>query len=77
MNEPAQEFTARQWVETWKKAGPELERIRNEELRNMDENEGTRIATLLGVAEQLLRRRESGIGELHNLLLRAINRNND
>lgn len=27
---------ARQWAQTWKRAGPELERIRCEELRRLD-----------------------------------------
>lgn len=27
---------ARQWAQTWKRAGPELERIRREELRRLD-----------------------------------------
>jgi hypothetical protein len=26
----------RRWVETWKQAGPELEAIRREEIRNLD-----------------------------------------
>jgi hypothetical protein len=26
----------RRWVETWKRAGPELEAIRREEIRNLD-----------------------------------------
>ena len=27
---------ARQWAQTWKRAGPELERIRKDELRQLD-----------------------------------------
>ena len=27
---------ARQWAQTWKRAGPELERIRRDELRRLD-----------------------------------------
>ena len=33
---PEQIEIGRRWVETWKRAGPELERIRRKELREMD-----------------------------------------
>ena len=33
---PEQIAQAKRWVETWKQAGPELERIRREELRRRD-----------------------------------------
>ena len=39
-----------QFIAGWRFAGPELERIRNEELRNLDEAAGTRQATFLGIA---------------------------
>ncbi len=32
----------KQWIAAWRIAGPELERIRNEELRKMDESEGAK-----------------------------------
>jgi hypothetical protein len=32
-----------QWVATWRHAGPQLERIRNEELRSLDESAGLRL----------------------------------
>ena len=28
------------WITAWRRAGPELERIRNEELRNLDDSAG-------------------------------------
>jgi hypothetical protein len=33
---PEQVALARRWIETWKRAGPELERLRREELRRLD-----------------------------------------
>lgn len=33
---PEQIVRGRQWVEAWKRAAPELERIRREELRRLD-----------------------------------------
>ena len=41
---PEQIAQGKLWVETWKRAGPELERIRREELRAMD---GPRTIALL------------------------------
>lgn len=32
----------RKWVETWKRAAPELEKIRHEEIRNSDTKKGIR-----------------------------------
>jgi hypothetical protein len=32
----AQEQLVRRWVENWRQAGPELERLRAEEIRNSD-----------------------------------------
>ena len=52
------------WIAAWKFAGPELERIRNEELRQLDDETGTIIATTLGVHPSLLRPRQSNIGQL-------------
>jgi hypothetical protein len=39
----------KKWVEAWKNAGPELERIRREELRNVDTTKA--IALLCGPAD--------------------------
>ena len=33
----------KQWIAAWRSAGPELERIRNEELRAMDESVGLKL----------------------------------
>ena len=33
---PEQIALARRWVQTWKKAAPELERVRRQELRQLD-----------------------------------------
>ena len=40
------------WIAAWRSAGPELARIRNRELRELDDQTGTIQATWLGVAEQ-------------------------
>jgi len=40
---------ARRWVQVWKKAGPELERLRREELRRLDPQRA--IALLCGPAD--------------------------
>ncbi|MEX1118067.1 MAG: hypothetical protein WEB60_04655 [Terrimicrobiaceae bacterium] len=37
----------KRWVDTWKVAGPELERIKQEELRAMDETRSAEIFNLL------------------------------
>jgi hypothetical protein len=39
----------RRWVETWKRAGPELERIRRHEIRTLDSYKA--IALLFGPAD--------------------------
>jgi len=62
------------WVAAWKKAGPALERIRNEELRRLSDDEGTAKATWLGVPLELIQPRSSTIGELSKLLLKSQNR---
>ena len=61
----------KQWIAAWKKAGPELERIRNQELRNLSDEEGTRKATLLGVPAELIQHKVSQIHLLHELLAKA------
>jgi hypothetical protein len=33
---PEQVALTKKWVETWRRAGPELEKIRREEVRNLD-----------------------------------------
>jgi hypothetical protein len=50
-----------QWIAAWRRAGPELQRIGNEELRRLDEIEGTRLATFLGVAQPGPARSGSGL----------------
>jgi len=37
----------RLWVDTWRRVGPELERIKRNELRALSEEEGTRRAILV------------------------------
>jgi len=61
----------KQWIAAWRTAGPELERIRNEELRNLSDGEGTRKATLLGVPVELIQPKESQLHLLHQLLAKA------
>jgi hypothetical protein len=46
---PEQLAAGRRWVAAWKSAGPELERIRREELRRLDP--WTAIALLCGPAD--------------------------
>jgi hypothetical protein len=33
----------KQWIAAWREAGPELERIRNEELKALDESAGQQL----------------------------------
>lgn len=37
------------WIAAWRRAGPVMERLRNEELRALTITEATRKATFLGV----------------------------
>jgi hypothetical protein len=46
---PEQIALGRRWVKAWKDAGPELERIRREELRGLDARKA--IALLCGPAD--------------------------
>jgi hypothetical protein len=46
---PEQIAQGRRWVQAWKEAGPELERIRREELRQLDGQAA--IAALCGPAD--------------------------
>jgi hypothetical protein len=60
----------KKWIAAWRSAGPELERIRREELANLDEEQGTRQAMMLGVSPELLKQkpRATTIGKLSDLL---------
>jgi len=60
----------KKWIAAWRSAGPELERIRREELKNLNKEQGTRQAMMLGVSIELIRRkpRETTIGKLSDLL---------
>ena len=58
------------FIDAWRRAGPELERIRNEELRNLDEQEGTRLATLLGVVTGVRPRPDSGLLDFQRWMMR-------
>ena len=55
----------KKWIAAWKFAGPELERIRNEELRQTTDEEHERSATMLGVPIELIPVCESQIGQLN------------
>lgn len=60
----------KRWAETWKRAGPELERIRREELARMtDEQAKAAALDLLSIPlpEDLPPRRESGLVEQQRL----------
>lgn len=46
---PRQIAAARRWVQTWKQAGPRLERVRRAELRRLDPQRA--IALLCGEAD--------------------------
>ncbi|MEX1026836.1 MAG: hypothetical protein WD049_02340 [Candidatus Paceibacterota bacterium] len=58
----------KQWIAAWRRAGPELERLRNAELRQLDEAEGTRLATFLGLAHPVVPRGDSGLLEFQRLM---------
>jgi len=64
-------LTAKQWVQSWKAAGPKLQAIQNEELRNLSESEGTRKATMLGIAGAPRRRTTSGLIEYQRIMRSA------
>ena len=42
MSEMTEQERMRRWVETWKQAGPELDRIKEDELRAMNEESSAR-----------------------------------
>ncbi len=58
----------KRWIEAWRTAGPELERIRREQLRDLTDEEATRQAMMLGVVLELVPQRASAIGKLSELL---------
>ena len=63
----------KQWVETWKRAGPELERVRREELRAFrhEENVGL-IESLLDIGVEFGRPRlTSGLIEQQRLFMKG------
>ena len=60
----------KRFLDAWRHAGPELERIHNEELRQLDEQEGTRLATLLGVVTEVRSRSDSGLVEFQRWMMR-------
>jgi len=73
---PEQIAIARRWVETWKLAGPELERIRRKEIREL--NTQRTIALLCGTADYTRPLRApmpfSGLVEQQRLFMKAARR---
>jgi hypothetical protein len=59
----------KQWIAAWRSAGPELERIRNEELRALTDEQGTLKATLLGVFERQPLSESSGLLEFQKWMI--------
>jgi hypothetical protein len=53
----------RVWISAWRSAGPELQRIRKEELRSLDDTVATLQATMLGVLDPVPARGDSGLKE--------------
>ena len=51
----------KQWMAAWRSAGPELERIRHEELRALSDEEGTRQVTWLGIDVSVEVRVDTGL----------------
>lgn len=51
----------KQWIAAWRRAGPELERIRNEELRGLSDTAGALRVTSLGVDIPTESRADSGL----------------
>ncbi len=60
----------KQWIAAWRIAGPALERIRNDELRKLDVEEGTRVATMLGMAVPTTPSNTSGLIEFQRWMKR-------
>jgi hypothetical protein len=63
----------KQWVETWKRAGPELERVRREELRAFRHEDSVElIDSLLELGVQFGQvRTTSGLVEQQRLFMKA------
>ncbi len=60
----------KQWMAAWRYAGLELERIRIDRLRRLDEKTGTRYATMLGIPVEIIPHRDSNIGQWATLSLK-------
>jgi hypothetical protein len=73
---PEQVAIAQRWVETWKLAGPELERIRRKEIRELDTRRT--IALLCDAADYTRSPRApkpfSGLVEQQRLFMKAARR---
>ena len=73
---PEQVALAQRWVEIWKLAGPELERIRRKEIRELDTQRT--IALLCGTADYTRPPRApkptSGLVEQQRLFMKAARR---
>jgi hypothetical protein len=71
---PEQIALGRRWVKAWKEAGPELERLRREELRRLDP--GQAIALLCGEADYTVPPRApkptSGLVEQQRWFMKAV-----
>jgi len=65
---------AREYVERWKKAGPALEKVRRDELRNLSPNDcRDQIHALLGIGSRNRQiRRTSGLVEQQRLFQKAL-----
>ena len=73
---PEQIANGRRWVQAWKEAGPELERLRRHELRHLDSKRA--IALLCGPADYRIPPREprptSGLVEQQQWFKKAAGR---
>ena len=73
---PEQIAAGKRWVEAWKEAGPELERLRREELRRLDTARA--IALLCGPADYTVPPRApkptSGLVEQQQWFMKAARR---
>lgn len=58
------------WIAAWRRAGPELERIRNEELRALTDDKATFNATFLGVSPPRRSTSTSGLVEFQAYMLK-------
>ena len=58
----------KRWIAAWRFAGPELERIRNDELRNLDETTGTQKATFLGIVSPVPDRNDTGLLQFQSFM---------